>query len=153
MRVIRARRFVSGCSHRFFMRIPGCNSCHARSLTEIMRDRRLSCVVVMVSLLTKYSYQRIRPIWTLNQTTKDWHSRSVTLSEAKGLAVRFFAALRMTLRLRRNVYQCRAFRVITSGKAGGLEIVNRSKRLLLISLEPPKVARTVKPAATQGGYF
>src|SRR2546425_6931021 len=33
----------------------------------------------------------------LNQTTKDWHSRSVTLSEAKGLAVRFFAALRMTL--------------------------------------------------------
>src|SRR5204863_6441102 len=89
--------FVSGCSHRFFMRIPGCNSCHARSLTEIMRDRRLSCVVVMVSLLTKYSYQRIRPIRTLNQTTKDWHSRSVTLSEAKGLAVRFFAALRMTL--------------------------------------------------------
>ena len=33
----------------------------------------------------------------LNQTTKDWHSRSVTLSAAKGLAVRFFAALRMTL--------------------------------------------------------
>src|SRR5437867_1949279 len=33
----------------------------------------------------------------LNQITKDWHSRSVTLSEAKGLAVRFFAALRMTL--------------------------------------------------------
>src|SRR5438477_8158553 len=33
----------------------------------------------------------------LNQTTKDWHSRSVTLSEAKGLAVRFFASLRMTL--------------------------------------------------------
>src|SRR5438093_5527995 len=33
----------------------------------------------------------------LNQTAKDWHSRSVTLSEAKGLAVRFFAALRMTL--------------------------------------------------------
>jgi hypothetical protein len=34
----------------------------------------------------------------LNQTTRDWHSRVVTLSEAKGLAVRFFAALRMTLR-------------------------------------------------------
>jgi len=41
----------------------------------------------------------------LNQSTKDWHSRSVTLSpsaslrinSAKGLAVRFFAALRMTL--------------------------------------------------------
>src|SRR5213594_1004757 len=33
----------------------------------------------------------------LNQTTKDWHSRSVTLSGARGLAVRFFAALRMTL--------------------------------------------------------
>src|SRR5436190_19807078 len=33
----------------------------------------------------------------LNQTTKDWHSRSVTLSEVKGLAVRFFATLRMTL--------------------------------------------------------
>ena len=34
---------------------------------------------------------------SVNQTTKDWHSRSVTLSEAKGLVVRFFAALRMTL--------------------------------------------------------
>ena len=41
----------------------------------------------------------------VNQTAKDWHSRSVTLSpsatlrinSAKGLAVRFFAALRMTL--------------------------------------------------------
>ena len=41
----------------------------------------------------------------LNQTTKDWHSKSVTLSPSatlrinsvKGLAVRFFATLRMTL--------------------------------------------------------
>src|SRR5438046_3200579 len=41
----------------------------------------------------------------LNQTTKDWHSRSVTLSEAKGLAVRFFAALRMTL-LNGRVAKC-----------------------------------------------
>jgi len=49
--------------------------------------------------------------------------------------------------------QSHVVRVITSGKAGGLEIVNRSKRLLLISCEPPKVARTVKPGATQGGYF
>jgi hypothetical protein len=32
----------------------------------------------------------------LNQTTKDWHTKSVTLSETKGLAVRFFATLRMT---------------------------------------------------------
>ncbi len=29
----------------------------------------------------------------LNQTIRDWHSRSVTLSNAKGLGVRFFAAL------------------------------------------------------------
>ena len=43
--------------------------------------------------------------------------------------------------------------VITSGKAGGLAIVNRSKRLLLLFSEPPKVASTVKPGATQGGYF
>ena len=27
----------------------------------------------------------------LNQTTKDWHTKSVTLSETKGLAVKFFA--------------------------------------------------------------
>src|SRR6266704_888658 len=45
------------------------------------------------------------------------------------------------------------FLVITSGKAGGLEIVNRSKRLWALAPEPPKVAGTVKPGATQGGYF
>ena len=32
----------------------------------------------------------------LNQTTKDWHTRVVTLSATKGLAERFFAPLRMT---------------------------------------------------------
>jgi len=32
----------------------------------------------------------------LNQTAQDWHTRVVTLSEAKGLGIRFFAALRMT---------------------------------------------------------
>ena len=45
------------------------------------------------------------------------------------------------------------YEVITSGKAGGLESVNRSKRLWLLFAEPPKVASTVKPGATQGGYF
>jgi hypothetical protein len=43
--------------------------------------------------------------WILNQTTKDWYTRSVTLSpsaslrinSAKGLGIRFFAALRMTM--------------------------------------------------------
>jgi hypothetical protein len=33
----------------------------------------------------------------LNQTTRDWHTRPVILREAKGLAARFFAALKMTL--------------------------------------------------------
>jgi hypothetical protein len=33
---------------------------------------------------------------TLNQTTRDWPIRVVTLSETKGLSERFFAALRMT---------------------------------------------------------
>ena len=32
----------------------------------------------------------------LNQTTKDWHTGAVTLNKVKGLAVRFFAPLRMT---------------------------------------------------------
>ena len=32
----------------------------------------------------------------LNQTTRDWHTRVVTLSETKGLSERFFALLRMT---------------------------------------------------------
>jgi hypothetical protein len=41
----------------------------------------------------------------LNQTTKDWHPKSVTLSETKGLAVRFFATLRMT-RLSGHVVKC-----------------------------------------------
>ena len=37
------------------------------------------------------------PRWSwLNQTTRDWHSRVVTLSETKGLSERFFAPLRMT---------------------------------------------------------
>ena len=33
----------------------------------------------------------------LNRTSRDWHTRIVTLNEVKGLAVRFFATLRMTL--------------------------------------------------------
>jgi len=33
----------------------------------------------------------------LNQVASDWHTRVVTLSEAKGLGVRFFAVLRMTV--------------------------------------------------------
>ena len=32
----------------------------------------------------------------LNQTSWDWHTKIVTLNEVKGLAVRFFATLRMT---------------------------------------------------------
>src|SRR5919106_486897 len=44
-------------------------------------------------------------------------------------------------------------RVITSGKAGGLASVNRSKRLWLLFAEPPKVAGMVKPGAPQEGYF
>jgi hypothetical protein len=36
-------------------------------------------------------------IYGLNQTTRDWHTRPVILREAKGLAARFFAALKMTL--------------------------------------------------------
>src|SRR5438046_2622839 len=57
----------------------------------------------------------------LNQTTKDWHSRSVTLSEAKGLAERFFAALRMTLLmgLRYKVYQCPEFWFSLQCRVGG----------------------------------
>ncbi len=36
-------------------------------------------------------------IWLhLNQTTKDWRTRGVTLSATKGLSERFFAPLRMT---------------------------------------------------------
>jgi hypothetical protein len=39
------------------------------------------------------------------QTTRDWHSKIVTLSETKGLVVRFFAALRMTV-LRGRIVKC-----------------------------------------------
>jgi hypothetical protein len=48
----------------------------------------------------------------LNQTTRDWHTRPVILREAKGLAARFFAALKMTLPKgsRCKVYQCHGFR-------------------------------------------
>ena len=35
-------------------------------------------------------------LYNLNQTTRDWHIRVVTLSETKGLSERFFASLRMT---------------------------------------------------------
>ncbi len=41
----------------------------------------------------------------LNQTTRDWYTRTVTLNEVKGLAVRFFATLRMT-RLSGHVVKC-----------------------------------------------
>jgi hypothetical protein len=56
--------------------------------------------------------QKLHPLF-LNQTTKNWHIRYVTLSETKDLAVRFFAeiilsgaeGLRMT-RLSDYVVKC-----------------------------------------------
>ena len=41
----------------------------------------------------------------------------------------------------------------SSGKAGGLGNVNRSKRLLLLFQEPPKVAGTDKPGPLKGRLF
>src|SRR6059036_2444928 len=38
MRVMTARRLVCGCSQILFIRTPGCRSCHARSLTEMISD-------------------------------------------------------------------------------------------------------------------
>lgn len=51
--------------------------------------------------------QQQRPLFVrpLNQATRDVHTRSVTLSEAKGLAVRFFAPLSMT-RLNGPIAEC-----------------------------------------------
>jgi hypothetical protein len=40
--------------------------------------------------------KRARITNILNQNAKDWHTRVVILNEVKGLAVRFFATLRMT---------------------------------------------------------
>ena len=50
---------------------------------------------------------------SLNRTTEDWHTRSVTLSETKGLSERFFAefilsvveGLRMTI-VRGSIVKC-----------------------------------------------
>ena len=41
----------------------------------------------------------------LNQAVQDWHTRVVTLSEAKGLGLRFFAMLRMTF-LKSFIVKC-----------------------------------------------
>jgi hypothetical protein len=49
--------------------------------------------------------QRNLKTYLLSRTSRDWYPRIVTLNEVKGLAVRFFAALRMTL-LRGYAVQC-----------------------------------------------
>jgi hypothetical protein len=54
----------------------------------------------------------------LNQTTRDWHSRTVTLSEAKGLGVRFFAVLRMI---------CSSGRVVKCTIVMWFDLANRSR--------------------------
>src|SRR5713101_6711402 len=47
-------------------------------------------------ILCQLSAIPVNIVALLNQTAQDWYSRVVTLSEAKGLGIRFFAALRMT---------------------------------------------------------
>ena len=51
---------------------------------------------------------------SLNRASRDWHTRIVTLNGVKGLAVRFFAALRMTV-LRNSRVKCT--NVLNSGLA------------------------------------
>jgi hypothetical protein len=43
--------------------------------------------------------------FSLNQASRDWHTSIVTLNAVKGLALRFFATLRMT-RLEGRVLKC-----------------------------------------------
>src|SRR6266571_5502415 len=50
----------------------------------------------------------------LNRASRAWHTRIVTLNGVKGLAVRFFAALRMTV-LRNSMVKCT--NVLNSGLA------------------------------------
>src|SRR5439155_7142776 len=49
--------------------------------------------------------RRGRSLYMLNRASRDWHTRIVTLNGVKGLAVRFFAALRMTV-LRNSRVKC-----------------------------------------------
>src|SRR5437867_9624713 len=49
MRVMTARRLVSGCSQILFIRTPGCRSCHARSATEMISDNGLFAVDMVPS--------------------------------------------------------------------------------------------------------
>src|SRR5882672_7878253 len=48
MRVITARRLVSGCSQIVFIRTPGCRSCHARSLIGMIWDSGVFVVIVIL---------------------------------------------------------------------------------------------------------
>src|SRR5436309_2179741 len=56
-RVIWARRFVAGSSHRILKLMPGRNSCQPRSLVEMMRERGV--VVVMVSASGEGAARRV----------------------------------------------------------------------------------------------
>src|SRR5437867_3613641 len=58
--------------------------------------------------------RRGRSLYLLNRASRDWHTRIVTLNRVKGLAVRFFAALRMTV-LRNSRVKCT--NVLNSGLA------------------------------------
>ncbi len=83
----------------------------------------------------------------LNQPTNEWPTKSVTRSETKGLAVRFFATLRMT-RLRGHVVKCTTvmcsglvtpyYSTQVAGQARGMEEAKRRdlSRFLAFSSDP-----------------
>jgi hypothetical protein len=54
-------------------------------------------------------FPRTPHLFWLNQTTQDWHTKIVTLSEAKGLAMRFFAALLMNKSVVRTAHATALF--------------------------------------------
>ena len=84
----------------------------------------------------------------LNQTTKDWHTRSVTLSETKGLALRFFATLRMT-KLSGHVVKCT--NVVWSDLESLSKISAHCQRAIhavLVKAVPPVCAAEVGPVET-----
>src|SRR2546430_11514782 len=54
MRVMTARRLVSGCSQILFIRTPGCRSCHARSATEMISDNGVFVVLMALPPSSRY---------------------------------------------------------------------------------------------------
>jgi prepilin-type N-terminal cleavage/methylation domain-containing protein len=84
----------------------------------------------------------------INQATKGWDTRGITLSEANGPSESFFALFRMTT-LRGHVVQCTNLRWFDCGCSRGLTLLEISFVLAVISILGGIVLLEMRPVVSR----